>query len=94
MKDENDNKAVDWVEEKKSHIQILDNMIFVLNQFAKSPEPLCTKEIAYRLEVRLRTAQRINKALCEAGWLDFKVNRTTKLYFATDKAKQLFGVKA
>ncbi len=73
-------------------MEVFDNMLFTINQFAKSSKPLCTKEIAYRLDIHLRTAQRISKALCEAGWIDFETNGTSKLYFATDKAKQLFGV--
>lgn len=74
-----------------NHLEIFDNMLFALNQFAKSQKSLCTKEIAHRLNIHIRTSQRITKALREAGWLDFELRGSTKLYFATEKAKRLFG---
>lgn len=74
-----------------NYTEIFDSMIFVLSQFTQSDKPLGVKEIEYRLGISKRTAQRITKALNESGWLDFKKAGCSKLYFATDKAKQLFG---
>lgn len=75
-----------------TYTEIFDTMIFTLNQFVKSNKPLGTKEIGHQLGVSHRTAQRITKALEESGWLDFEMDGCSKLYFASEKAKQLFGV--
>ena len=70
--------------------EIFDNMIYVLSQFAQSEKALNTDEVAYRLDMSRRTAQRLTKALTEAGWLGFKKVGCSKLYFANDKTKELF----
>ena len=75
-----------------NYITVFENMLFALRQFAESDKALNTKEIQYRLGVGKRTAQRMTKELHESGWLGFKKVGNSKLYFATDKAKQLFGV--
>lgn len=77
-----------------SYINVFENMLFALRQFVESEKALNTDEIAYRLSVSSRTAQRMAKELNESGWLEFKRVRKSKLYFATEKAKQLFGVAA
>lgn len=74
-----------------NYTEIFDSMIFTLSQFAQSDKPLGVKEIEYRLGVSRRKAQRVTKELSESGWLDFEKAGRSKLYFATDKAKQLFG---
>lgn len=76
-----------------NYTEIFDSMIFTLSQFAQSEKPLCAKEVAHRLDIGLRTAQRIMKSLYESGWLDSTRSGKSKLYFATDKTKQLFGVQ-
>ena len=70
--------------------EIFDNMIYVLSQFAQSEKALNTDEVAYRLDMSRRTAQRLTKALTESGWLGFKKVGCSKLYFANDKTKELF----
>ncbi len=74
-----------------THTEIFDNMIYVLSQFAQSEKALNTDEVAYRLDMSRRTAQRLTKALTESGWLGFKKVGCSKLYFANDKTKDLFG---
>lgn len=74
-----------------THTEIFNNMIYVLSQFAQSDKALNTDEVAYRLDMSRRTAQRLTKALTESGWLGFKKVRCSKLYFANDKTKELFG---
>lgn len=73
------------------HTEIFDNMIYVLSQFAQSDKALNTDEVAYRLDMSRRTAQRLTKSLTESGWLGFKKVGCSKLYFANDKTKELFG---
>ena len=58
-----------------THTEIFDNMIYVLSQFAQSEKALNTDEVAYRLDMSRRTAQRLTKALTESGWLGFKKSR-------------------
>lgn len=77
-----------------NYMNIFENILFTLRQFVESDKALNTEEIAYRLSVSNRTAQRMTKELHESGWLEFKKFGGSKLYFATDKAKQLFGVNA
>jgi len=77
-----------------SYINVFENMLFALRQFVESEKALNTDEIAYKLSVSSRTAQRMAKELSESGWLEFKRVGKCKLYFATEKAKQLFGVNA
>ena len=74
-----------------THTEIFDKMIYVLSQFAQSEKALNTDEVAYRLDMSRRTAQRLTKALTESGWLGFKKVGSSKLYFANDKTKELFG---
>ena len=74
-----------------THTEIFDNMIYVLSQFAQSEKALNTDEVAYRLDMSRRTAQRLTKALTESGWLGFKKVGCSKLYFASEKTKKLFG---
>ena len=74
-----------------THTKIFDNMIYVLSQFSQSDKALNTEEIAYRLSISQRTAQRITKSLNELGWLEFKSVNKSKLYFASEKTKKLFG---
>ena len=74
-----------------THTEIFDNMVYVLSQFAQSDKALNTEEIAYRLSMSQRTAQRITKSLNELGWLEFKSVNKSKLYFASEKTKKLFG---
>ena len=74
-----------------TYAKIFDNMIYVLSQFAQSDKALNTEEIAYRLSMSQRTAQRITKSLNELGWLEFKSVNKSKLYFASEKTKKLFG---
>lgn len=74
-----------------THTEIFDKMIYVLSQFAQSDKALNTDEVAYRLDMSRRTAQRITKSLTESGWLGFKKVGCSKLYFANDKTKELFG---
>lgn len=74
-----------------THTEIFDNMIYVLSQFAQSEKALNTDEVAYRLDMSRRAAQRLTKALTESGWLGFKKVGCSKLYFANDKTKELFG---
>ncbi|WP_151707678.1 helix-turn-helix domain-containing protein [Acinetobacter junii] len=74
-----------------THTEIFDNMIYVLSQFAQSDKALNTDEVAYRLDMSRRTAQRLTKSLTESGWLGFKKVGCSKLYFANDKTKELFG---
>ena len=77
-----------------NYINIFENTLFALKQFVESDKALNIKEIEYRLSVGKRTAQRMTKELHESGWLEFRKVGKSKLYFATDKAKQLFGVNA
>lgn len=77
-----------------TYTEIFDKMIFTLSQFVQSGKALNTKEIQYLLDVSQRTAQRICKELSESGWLECKKVGSAKLYFATEKSKQLFGVAA
>lgn len=70
--------------------EIFDNMIYILSQFAQSDKALNTDEVACRLDMSRRTAQRLTKALSESGWLGFKKVGCSKLYFANDKTKDLF----
>lgn len=65
-------------------------MIYILSQFAQSDKALNTDEVACRLDMSRRTAQRLTKALSESGWLGFKKVGCSKLYFANDKTKDLF----
>ena len=74
-----------------TYAKIFDNMIYVLSQFAQSDKALNTEEIAYRLSMSQRTAQRITKSLTELGWLEFKSVNKSKLYFASEKTKKFFG---
>lgn len=74
-----------------THTEIFDNMIYVLSQFAQSEKALNTDEVAYRLDMSRRAAQRLTKALTESGWFGFKKVGCSKLYFANDKTKELFG---
>lgn len=76
-----------------NYTEIFDTMIFTLSQFAKSEKALNSKEFQYLLGVSQRTAQRITKALAQSGWLESKKIGCANLYVATDKTKQLFGVK-
>lgn len=77
-----------------NYVTIFEDVLYVLRQFIESKEALSNKEIGYRLGVGGRTAQRMTKSLQEGGWLDFKKDGNHKIYFATDKAKQLLGVNA
>ena len=74
-----------------TYAKIFDNMVYVLSQFAQSDKALNTEEIAYRLSMSQRTAQRITKSLNELGWLEFKRVGRSNLYFANEKTKKLFG---
>ena len=74
-----------------THTEIFDNMIYVLSQFAQSDKALNTEEIAYRLSMSQRTAQRVTKSLTQSGWLGFKRVGRSKLYFASEKTKKFFG---
>ena len=74
-----------------THTEIFNNMIYVLSQFAQSDKALNTDEVACRLDMSRRTAQRLTRALAESGWLGFKKVGRSKLYFANDKTKKLFG---
>ena len=74
-----------------THTEIFDNMVYVLSQFAQSDKALNTEEIAYRLSMSRRTAQRVTKSLTELGWLEFKSVNKSKLYFASEKTKKFFG---
>ena len=73
-----------------TYAKIFDNMVYVLSQFAQD-KALNTEEIAYRLSMSQRTAQRITKSLNELGWLEFKRVGRSNLYFANEKTKKLFG---
>ena len=74
-----------------TYAKIFDNMVYVLSQFAQSDKALNTEEIAYRLSISQRTAQRVTKSLTELGWLEFKSVNKSKLYFSSEKTKKLFG---
>ena len=74
-----------------TYAKIFDNMVYVLSQFAQSHKALNTHEVASQLNINLRTAQRLTRALAESGWLGFKKVGRSKLYFANDKTKKLFG---
>lgn len=76
-----------------NYVKTFDSIIFVLSQFLKSEKSLNTTEIQLKLGVSLRTAQRITKALAESGWLDVKYIGRDKFYSASEKSKQLIGVK-
>lgn len=77
-----------------TYVEIFDTLIFALNQFVKSEKALNSDEVKDLLGVSKRTAQRISKSLAESGWLEAKRVGHENLYFATDKAKQLFKVAA
>ena len=74
-----------------THTEIFDNMVYVLSQFAQSDKALNTEEVAYRLSMSQRTAQRVTKSLTQSGWLGFKRVGRSNLYFANEKTKKLFG---
>ena len=76
-----------------SYTEIFDTMIFTLSQFVQSGKALNTDEIQHLLGVSKRTAQRIPKSLTESGWLECRRVGRVNLFSATDKARQLFGVK-
>ncbi|OCY57758.1 helix-turn-helix domain-containing protein [Acinetobacter pittii] len=74
----------------KGYTEIFETMLDSLRFFAESEKPLNVKEIEYRLGLHTRTAQRIAKALEDAGWLTSKKTKCGNLFTATDKAKALF----
>lgn len=76
-----------------NYVEIFDNIIFVLSQFAETDKALNTEEVELKLGVSKRTAQRLCKSLSEPGWLYFKRVGHDKLYFASEKTKRLFGDK-
>ncbi len=76
-----------------NYVEIFDNIIFVLSQFAETDKALNTEEVELKLGVSKRTAQRLCKSLSESGWLYFKRVGHDKLYFASGKTKRLFGDK-
>lgn len=77
-----------------NHVEIFDNIVFVLSQFAETDKALNSAEVERRLGVSKRTAQRLCKSLHESGWLYFKKHGCDKLYFASEKTKKLFGEKS
>ncbi|HCK30110.1 MAG TPA: hypothetical protein DIT34_05505 [Acinetobacter ursingii] len=76
-----------------NYVEIFDNIVFVLSQFAETDKALNSAEVEHKLGVSKRTAQRICKSLSESGWLYFKRVGHDKLYFASEKTKRLFGDK-
>ena len=74
-----------------TYAKIFDNMVYVLSQFAQSDKALNTEEVAYRLSMSQRTAQRVTKSLTQSGWLGFKRVGRSNLYKKKKKTKKLFG---
>lgn len=50
-----------------NYVEIFDNIIFVLSQFAETDKALNSAEVEHKLGVSKRTAQRICKSLSESG---------------------------
>lgn len=74
----------------RGYTEIFETMLNSLRVFAESEKPLNVKEIQYEFGLHIRTAQRIAKALEDAGWITSKKTRFGKFFTATDKAKALF----
>ena len=99
MRDQHDNKTVDWVGAPKSQIAIFERVVSVLKFIQVTP--IATTSIlkdAALSDMSLRSAQRYLKGLEQSGYVKRKLDggrsRGDARYFLTDKAKQLFGVKA
>ncbi|MGQ0862922.1 hypothetical protein ACT4XX_10360 [Acinetobacter baumannii] len=74
----------------RGYTEIFETMLNSLRVFAESEKPLNVKEIQYEFGLHIRTAQRIAKALEDAGWITSKKTRFGKFFTATEKAKALF----
>lgn len=93
MKDENDNKAVDWVGTSVSQIAIFERAISVLKTIQTTPVA-STSEIRDQalIGMSLRATQRYLKGLEGAGYICRNQSpHYDARFFLTDKAKQLFG---
>lgn len=56
----------------RGYTEIFETMLNSLRVFAESEKPLNVKEIQYEFGLHIRTAQRIAKALEDAGWITSK----------------------
>ncbi|HFE9631552.1 helix-turn-helix domain-containing protein [Acinetobacter baumannii] len=74
----------------RGYTEIFETMLNSLRVFAESEKPLNVKEIQYEFGLHIRTAQRIAKALEDAGWITSKKTRFGNFFTATEKAKALF----
>lgn len=95
MKDENDNKTVDWAGTSVSQIAVFERVISVLRTIQEAPVA-STSEIRDRAlsGMSLRATQRYLKGLEESGyiWRKYAIWHDAR-FFLTDKAKQLFGAQ-
>ena len=99
MKDQHDNKTVDWVGAPKSHVAIFERMILILKFIQSTPVATTSelRELALS-DMSLRSAQRYLKGLEQSGYikriLDKGWHHGDARYFLTEKSKQLFRVTA
>ena len=95
MKDQHDNKTVDWVGAPKSQIMAFERIIAVLKCVESVPVATIA-EIRERVMpfVTKRSVQRYVQGLVCTGYLREKSGGrgSESRFFLTDKAKQLFGV--
>lgn len=98
MKDENDNKTVDWVNasrtktKTRSMVSMFDDMAFIVSTAVKSNSLVTSKDFQIATGLCVRSAQRHLASLCDAGYLE-RFGYMPVGYKATEKAKQLFGVQ-
>ena len=93
MKDQHDNKTVDWVGALKSQIMAFERIIDVLKCVESVPVATIA-EIREKVmpSVTKRSVQRCVQGLVCTGYLkEKKSGGDESRYFITDKTKQLFG---
>ncbi|MGO1061699.1 hypothetical protein [Acinetobacter lwoffii] len=91
MKDQNDNKTVDWVRSKHA-VKQGEKMILVLCRMLSKPGRTSVKEAHGWIGGSFRPAAKFVKQLEEAGYIAGD-GQKPEGFKATEKTKQLFGVQ-
>jgi hypothetical protein len=91
MKDQNDNKTVDWVPSKHA-VKQGEKMILVLRRMLAKSGRTSVKEIHGWIGGTIRPARTFVEQLEEAGYISGD-KQLPEGFRVTDKAKQLFGVQ-
>ena len=92
MKDQHDNKTVDCFASKLA-VAYGERMILVLGNIIKKRGRTSTDDVKAWLQMSKRSAQRYMNQLEQGGYVESDLE-TPAGYKATEKAKQIFKIKA